>query len=167
MPTSKSTILTIIAQDGLCDKESAPSVSSISRVGWLPYMTSLNFRPIINDYAKIIYTMINDQLQYQVLRGNGHITEGDHGDLLGQDRPSHSIDGILGNFSITVILTVTALMAYWAILSSWSSSHAMRTISRFCVTYLDRRCHPALCFQRWLCEYCHNVKFAHIFEIWG
>ena len=67
--------------------------------------------------------MINDQLQKQVLRGNGHITEGDQGDLLGQDRPSHSIDGILGNFIITVILTVTALMA----LSSWSSSHAMRT----------------------------------------
>ena len=81
--------------------------------------------------------MLNDQLQYQVLRGNGHITEGDHGDLLGQDRPSHSIDGILGDFIIMVILTVKALMAYWAILSSWLSSHAMRTISPFCVTYLD------------------------------
>jgi len=54
-----------LVKDGLCDKESAPSVSSISRV----------------------------------LRGNGHITEGDHGDLLGQDRPSHSIDGILGGSS--------------------------------------------------------------------
>ena len=86
-------------------------------------MKNLKFKTIINDYAKIIYTNIDDQLQQQVLRGNGHITEGDHGDLLGQDRPSHSIDGILGNFSIMVILTVTALMA----LSSWPSSHAKRT----------------------------------------
>jgi len=53
-----------LVKDGLCTKECAPSVSSISRV----------------------------------LRGSGHITEGEPGEF-GQDRPSHSIDGILGGSS--------------------------------------------------------------------
>ena len=51
-----------LVKDGLCSKECAPSVSSISRV----------------------------------LRGSGHITEGE-GEM--GDRPSHSIDGILGKKS--------------------------------------------------------------------
>ena len=92
--------------------------------------------------------MINDQLQKQVLRGNGHITEGDQGDLLGQDRPSHSIDGILGNFSIMVIL-------------SCYENH----ISPFRVTYLDAATQRCVFKDDYvniaICE------IAHIFEIWG
>ena len=49
-----------LPQDGLCSKETAPSVSSISRV----------------------------------LRSAGHISE--EGEGSGGERPSHSIDGILG-----------------------------------------------------------------------
>ena len=50
-----------IVKDGLCNKDSAPSVSSISRV----------------------------------LRGGGHTLDGDM-----DGRPSHSIDGILGEIII-------------------------------------------------------------------